>query len=491
MSTSDKIENILSTFSAMDRKNQDLLLKQLLLKCKPRQLQMLYSDTRQLLAVDFVPFLPRELVDRIFSYLTPKELSRAACCSMQWRERTNTESLWKSLCRKRQWLHFGEDATHSQELFAPTPASHAPHTNLTSPTFHPMKCICKELPPICKWKDIYIRATHLHHNWATGRYIVLPPVKSHKGRINCMDCVGNILASGDDKNAVLYDIQNGDILHLFNQHPDAVTCIKLKNNLLLTGCNDGIIRIFNVSTGKCLGHLFVEIEIKSPVRFLDFDGKKAVAGYDNKSIKIWNVMNGKCLYVLVGHHDELVSLYCYQKYAVTTSWDESIRVWDIEAGRCIHVLLGHTEVVHCSKLNEQYVVSGGGDKVIKIWPMDVGECSHTLVGHTDDVYCIDFNEQYVTSGSADSSVRIWNWLGVCLHVLKEHIGVVRCMTLRRDMLVTSGDQKKIIVWDVEKGKPLNVVHRNPTLVHNMLVNDTKLIASSPESPGLVTILSFW
>ena len=40
-------------------------------------------------------------------------------------------------------------------------------------------------------------------------------------------------------------------------------------------------------------------------------------------------------------------------------------------------------------------------------------------------------------------------VGVCLHILDGHIGVVRCLSLRGDILVSGGDRKRIITWDVK------------------------------------------
>lgn len=43
----------------------------------------------------------------------------------------------------------------------------------------------------------------------------------------------------------------------------------------------------------------------------------------------------------------------------------------------------------------------------------------------------------------------------------------------------------------QNGKLLNEVHRQPTKLHLMWINDTKLVTASPEKPGTVTILSYW
>ena len=45
-------------------------------------------------------------------------------------------------------------------------------------------------PPICHWKDVYIRASQLEVNWKKGLYTVLPILTGHKKRVTALDCDG-------------------------------------------------------------------------------------------------------------------------------------------------------------------------------------------------------------------------------------------------------------------------------------------------------------
>ncbi|XP_062501703.1 F-box/WD repeat-containing protein 7-like [Corticium candelabrum] len=96
------------------------------------------------------------------------------------------------------------------------------------------------------------------------------------------------------------------------------------------------------------------------------------------------------------------------------------------------------------------------------------------------------------AGSALSTCKVLTAsLGLCLHELKEHLGIVRCLHLTRTRLVTGGDVRKLIIWDTERGEMCNIIHRNPTSLHQMWVDDTRLITASPDAPGTITIINFW
>ena len=55
----------------------------------------------------------------------------------------------------------------------------------------------------------------------------------------------------------------------------------------------------------------------------------------------------------------------------------------------------------------------------------------------------------VVSSSADSTIRVWDYTGHCRSILEGHIGVVRCLCLHGDRLVSGGDRKRVVVWDIK------------------------------------------
>lgn len=65
----------------------------------------------------------------------------------------------------------------------------------------------------------------------------------------------------------------------------------------------------------------------------------------------------------------------------------------------------------------------------------------------------------------DAIITLWNYIippkssqrvhdccfppGVCLHVLEGHIGIVRCLYLQGSRLISGGDRKRVVVWNVK------------------------------------------
>ncbi|XP_042194059.1 F-box/WD repeat-containing protein 7-like [Callorhinchus milii] len=451
----------------------------------PLQLRELYTELKPLLAIDFAANLPQELVEKIFSYLSAEDLFRVAHCNKLWREMSNTDTLWQPLCALQNWLHFHTD----QQLFTKSHYNYS-LTGLTSPRYTSADCSnFPSLAPTCYWKEIYKRACHLKQNWILGRYTVLRSLRGHKERVACIDCDGKRLVSGStDKTARVWDVVTADCLHILDSHTDAVTSVCIKHEVIITGCADSLIRVFQTETGVCLRALMGHI---AGVDHLCFDGTSVVSASLDRTVRVWSIQDGRCRSIFRGHDDDIQYLTMKDHLVVSTSWDCTVRMWNLRQGLCTAVLKGHSEVVNCCHFDYRYVVSGGGDCLVLIWSTDNGKLLYKCQGHTGDVYCLLFNKTVICSGSSDSTIRVWDFTGTCLFTLRKHIGVVRCLHLDGNKLISGGDRKKILIWDVMERKLVSEIHRNPSFLHKFWVNETKIIAASPESPGALTILSYW
>lgn len=478
MSFEEKAKYFVDTFQDFSREQQNDVLRKILLKCQPLQLRLLYNELKPLLAVDFVASLPKELVERIFSYLSVESLCRVALCSKLWRERSNHNPIWYHLCVQRGWERFGEDLL--QESNASSPRG----TNIVSTNGISIK------PATCRWKSIYMHALSLEKNWAQGKYTVTPLLRGHREPITCMDCNGSTLVSGSSDNTLrVWDVKTHQcVLVLDSPHTDSVRCVQLQGTQCISGCSDGVIRIFDLKSGRCLrsfqGH-------NGAVEHVSFDGKTIVSASADLTVRVWNSASGKLIHTMTGHSDEIQVMVVHGESVVTTSWDETIRMWNINSGSCLLTLRGHKEAAYCCDFDDKKIISGGSDGLIMVWNACTGDNTVSLVGHKGEVYCLQFNDDIIASGSSDSTVRLWTHHGVLLYILEEHVGVVRCLCLIGNRLISGGDLKRISIWDVKEGKLLNVVYRNPSLLHLMWADETKLITASPEKPGTLTIINYW
>ncbi|CAE6527260.1 unnamed protein product [Rhizoctonia solani] len=169
----------------------------------------------------------------------------------------------------------------------------------------------------------------------------------------------------------------------FPKHGGPVTAVvsarRDDRHLIITACGDGMIRLFDTSTGAL---------IFPP---------------------------------LSGHEKSVTSIACSPTAAciASGSYDKTIRVWDGNTGaQVIDPITGHTGPVQSVALFEppngaRIIVSGSDDKTVRLWPWVVGTevpIGQILSGHTSSVWSVAFSPdgKYVVSGSADREIRLWD-----------------------------------------------------------------------------------
>jgi WD40 repeat protein len=71
------------------------------------------------------------------------------------------------------------------------------------------------------------------------------------------------------------------------------------------------------------------------------DGKMLASGSDDQSIRLWDTSSGFCLGILRDHSNRVRSVgFCSDGYTLTSSSDDgTIKLWNIQTGDCINTLI--------------------------------------------------------------------------------------------------------------------------------------------------------
>jgi WD40 repeat protein len=168
---------------------------------------------------------------------------------------------------------------------------------------------------------------------------------------------GRQLASGShDKSVRLWSVPDGAPGPVL-QHSRAVRCVTfspvLGSNILASGCDDFIIRLWDVSGINPL--LLRELQMHS--RYINSvafssDGSQLVSGSSDDTARLWSVASGKLLKTLEGHSDYVrcVSFHPNGKQVASCSRDQTVRIWTVcEWSDRTHYLFGEEmkRIVFC------------------------------------------------------------------------------------------------------------------------------------------------
>lgn len=67
---------------------------------------------------------------------------------------------------------------------------------------------------------------------------------------------------------------------------------------------------------------------------------------------------------------------------------------------------------------------------------------------------------------------------------------VRCLVVDDWKVVSAGDKRRLIFWDLESIGESKTLHRQPSLVHCLWASDTRVVTASPDMPAGLAVLDF-
>ncbi|MEG4009290.1 NACHT domain-containing protein [Microcoleus sp. Pol11C1] len=295
-------------------------------------------------------------------------------------------------------------------------------------------------------------------------------LKKDKTALEGKDLSSAVILGADFTNATLRHVNfaeanlaNSAFTHIFGSVRSVI--FSSDGQLLATGDSDGVVRLWEASSGReiltCKGHTnVVESVAFSP------DGEIFASGSYDKTIKLWDVNTGECLKVLQGHTESVmfVTFNHEGNILASGSFDRTIRLWDIRTGECLKILQYHTKVVFSVAFHPagEILASGSGDKTVRLWNVGTGECVKTLQGHTKNVFSVAFHSagEMLASGSGDKTLRLWNIAnGECLKTFEGHFDQVRSVAFspNGEILASGSYDQTAKLWDIRTGECLNTL----------------------------------
>jgi WD40 repeat protein len=186
---------------------------------------------------------------------------------------------------------------------------------------------------------------------------------------------------------------------------------------LVTAGDDGIVRLWNLRTGRLLSKIAISDHTINSVA-VSFDGRFIAACADDEVpvVKILDARTLRLLRTLKGHSESAYEVaFSPRGYLLASGGrDKTIMLWNAATGRLLRTLKGHEDFVTSLAFTQDgaRLASAGAadDKTVRLWDVQTGKLLRTLAGHDDWVTSVAFSPggDMVGSASRDKNVIVWN-----------------------------------------------------------------------------------
>jgi WD40 repeat protein/serine/threonine protein kinase len=203
---------------------------------------------------------------------------------------------------------------------------------------------------------------------------------------------------------------------------------------------------------------------------LDRSGKLLATAGAEGLVRVWNVVTGKMTHLVRAHSGWVVGVAFSPDglRLATAGEDAMVRIWDIgprsgESGLLLQDLTGHEGPVFGVAFSPDgsRVASAGSDGTVQIWEPARGRDSVSVLrGHKGEVTSVAFHPDgaRLASGGADRYVRIWDLSNdderSSFHAKTTQR--INALAFHPDgkRLAVGGHDRSVAIWDVARNQPL-------------------------------------
>jgi WD40 repeat protein/serine/threonine protein kinase len=170
-------------------------------------------------------------------------------------------------------------------------------------------------------------------------------------------------------------------------------CFSTDSRFILSGHQDGALKLWNVSTGECL-RTFAGYTGWVHSVCLSTDGQFALSAI-SETVQLWNVSTGECLRTFNHHADQRTSspddvivanrittacLSADSRFALSGNTNGTVKLWDVATEQCLRTFENNRSRLEsmCLSADSQFILIGYCDGTINLFEISTGKCLYEL-----------------------------------------------------------------------------------------------------------------
>ncbi|KAL1257113.1 hypothetical protein QQF64_012658 [Cirrhinus molitorella] len=260
----------------------------------------------------------------------------------------------------------------------------------------------------------------------------------------------------------IYGPHSQEPIQSFTRFRDTAYCGTFRGDgkLLVTGSEEGLIRLFDVSGRVALRQFSGHSKAVRVTSFLS-DGLRVVSGSDDMTCRVWDIPSGAELKTFTEHTDYVRALAPSKlnpDLFVTGSYDHTVKMFDMRSGSSL-LTMQHGYPVECVLLypSEALLVSTGG-RYVKIWDLlKGGQELVSLKNHHKTVTCACLStvDNKLLTGSLDRHIKVYNSSYKVVHDFDYDTSILSMAIAPHDEVIAVGMTNGVLSVRHRKHKKVN------------------------------------